>query len=285
MVGKKVKRLKLTHIYGKVRATIYCIIMSTELLEELEVLSSIYNDCIVSEDIENGEYIVKYIHKSPELVGSFYIPAGYPSSGSPVFSVSIASNQLSSRIKQSMENSVQQCIVDSAGDVVLFSCISAIVDLVGACDTVTIFKDDDEADASSADWAKKPTVQKPLWYLTKSTTLPNASGDFAITTDVYHADASLGVDAVFRAPASALFNVMHGSVSETLKSTFQSHIAVVHSMEEVHLFREIVLSDKKTARATHNIFAYRFSSAAGLLYHDTDDDGMAESLFVLCVLI
>lgn len=243
--------------------------MSAELLEELEVLSSIYNDCVISEDIENGEYIVKYNHN--DLVGSFYLPVGYPGSSSPTFSVSIANNQLSSKIKVLLESEVKRCIADGRGEVVLFSCIQVIVDLVGAIDTVTIEKDDESLDTSTSSSA--PVTSKPDWYLAKSTTLTNAEGDFSITTDVYHANASIGVDAVFKSPSSALFYVMHGSVSEVLKSTFQSHIAVVNSMEDVHLFREIVLSDKKAARATHNIFAYRFTSSSGLLHHDTDDDG------------
>lgn len=53
-----------------------------------------------------------------------------------------------------------------------------------------------------------------------------------------------------------------------------SHFAIVQSMEEVLYFRSIVLSDKKVAAATHNIFAYRFlCPKTGVLYHDYDDDG------------
>lgn len=251
--------------------------MSAELLEELEVLSSIYNDLVTSEDIENGEYIVKYNHKDPELQGSFYIPTGYPTSSSPAFNVSIANNRLSNQIKSTLESKVKQCIVEGRGEVVLFSCIQVIVDLVGASDTVTIDRETVEHDDSSSHSGGASVTQQPSWFLSKSTTVPNAAGDFAITTDIYHANASLGVDSVFKSPKSVLFSVMHGSVSEVLKSTFQSHIAVVHSMEDIQLFREIVLSDKKTARATHNIFAYRFTSASGLVHHDTDDDGKTYS--------
>jgi putative IMPACT (imprinted ancient) family translation regulator len=44
-------------------------------------------------------------------------------------------------------------------------------------------------------------------------------------------------------------------------------------MAEVNDFRSAVLSDKRVARATHNIFAYRFTDVVGLVHHDCDDDG------------
>jgi hypothetical protein len=72
-----------------------------------------------------------------------------------------------------------------------------------------------------------------------------------------------------------LVTVIHGPVMVEQKSSFQAHIAAVHSMEEVMQFKRIVLSDKKIARATHNIFAYRFTCprGTGVIYHDCDDDG------------
>lgn len=41
--------------------------------------------------------------------------------------------------------------------------------------------------------------------------------------------------------------VIHGPVTMEQKSSFQSHIATVHSMKEVTTFRAIVLSDKKVS--------------------------------------
>lgn len=69
--------------------------------------------------------------------------------------------------------------------------------------------------------------------------------------------------------------VIHGPISIEQKSSFQSHFAVVRSMQEVEEFKQGVLSDKKIARATHNIFAYRFTcpNGTGVVYHDCDDDG------------
>ncbi len=44
---------------------------------------------------------------------------------------------------------------------------------------------------------------------------------------------------------SPSMEVIHGPITEESKSTFQSHVAKVYSMNDVKQFKEIVLSDKK----------------------------------------
>jgi len=74
-------------------------------------------------------------------------------------------------------------------------------------------------------------------------------------------------------PVTTSLEIFHSSPLIEKKSTFIAHCARVKSMAEVQEFRAFLLSDKKISRATHNIFAYRFSSPEGLQYHDNDDDG------------
>ncbi|KAM0748824.1 UPF0029-domain-containing protein [Meredithblackwellia eburnea MCA 4105] len=56
------------------------------------------------------------------------------------------------------------------------------------------------------------------------------------------------------------------------KSVFVGHAARVKSIIEVKLVINTLLSDKKIARAAHNISAYRFKSN-GVIHQDNDDDG------------
>jgi hypothetical protein len=67
--------------------------------------------------------------------------------------------------------------------------------------------------------------------------------------------------------------IHHGPITTERKSSFQSHFSTVQNMSEVNDFWSAVMSDKRVARATHNIFAYRFTDVAGLVHHDCDDDG------------
>ncbi|KAI5476071.1 ribosomal protein S5 domain 2-type protein [Pseudohyphozyma bogoriensis] len=57
------------------------------------------------------------------------------------------------------------------------------------------------------------------------------------------------------------------------KSVFVGHVAQVTCAEEIKLVMAELLSDRKIARATHNISAYRINTPEGTLLHDNDDDG------------
>lgn len=81
-------------------------------------------------------------------------------------------------------------------------------------------------------------------------------------------------------PAAALsifqsnLAIYHSVALVERKSTFIAHCCEVRSMDQVREFRCIVLADKRYGRATHNIFAYRFTCAvSGVVYNDCDDDG------------
>mmetsp|Transcript_18667 Transcript_18667/g.26454 ORF Transcript_18667/g.26454 Transcript_18667/m.26454 type:complete len:298 (+) Transcript_18667:17-910(+) len=62
------------------------------------------------------------------------------------------------------------------------------------------------------------------------------------------------------------------------KSVFQAHVTQVHSDEMVQRALEKLMSNSKIARATHNMYAYRFTQynpdkKTTILKHDNDDDG------------
>ncbi|KDE08724.1 hypothetical protein MVLG_01179 [Microbotryum lychnidis-dioicae p1A1 Lamole] len=58
------------------------------------------------------------------------------------------------------------------------------------------------------------------------------------------------------------------------KSVFVGHAARVRSQAEVDQVMSELLSDKKIAKASHNITAFRYhDSETHALYHDVDDDG------------
>ncbi|KAI9320527.1 ribosomal protein S5 domain 2-type protein [Dichotomocladium elegans] len=58
-----------------------------------------------------------------------------------------------------------------------------------------------------------------------------------------------------------------------LASVFIAHVAKVHSAAEVKAVISKLLENKKIARATHNISAYRIELSDGRILQDNDDDG------------
>lgn len=84
------------------------------------------------------------------------------------------------------------------------------------------------------------------------------------------------VDFSHSAPSSSAIEcpleIFHSIPYTERKSTFQAHFSRVSSIEDVNLFRHVILSNSKFMKATHNIFAYRFSSGS-VVVNDCDDDG------------
>ncbi|EFO95754.1 hypothetical protein CRE_13932 [Caenorhabditis remanei] len=71
-------------------------------------------------------------------------------------------------------------------------------------------------------------------------------------------------------------NIQHGEVFTDRKSAFQAHLAVVRSKKDVDRVMQILLSNSKICRATHNITAYRYTGEVNgklIHYHDCADDG------------
>ncbi|CAG8490066.1 11208_t:CDS:2 [Paraglomus brasilianum] len=68
-------------------------------------------------------------------------------------------------------------------------------------------------------------------------------------------------------------SITHGTPLEHKKSVFVAHLAPVNNVNEVKAVREALLSNKKIARATHNILAYRIVLEGGVILQDNDDDG------------
>jgi hypothetical protein len=77
--------------------------------------------------------------------------------------------------------------------------------------------------------------------------------------------------------------LVHGEPITDRKSTFQAHLCRVSSREQVRAVLAALNTDRKIARATHNMVAYRIlaegSGAGGLAVqiNDNDDDGESQA--------
>lgn len=86
-------------------------------------------------------------------------------------------------------------------------------------------------------------------------------------------------------------NIVRGNPFHPPKSgsgeTMIGHAAIVHSMEHVNwVLAELLFNDKKVARATHNMIAYRFwDDDRACLVADHDDDGEKGSGMKLAALL
>ncbi|CAG8767611.1 18612_t:CDS:2, partial [Racocetra fulgida] len=63
--------------------------------------------------------------------------------------------------------------------------------------------------------------------------------------------------------------IKSGEPLEHKKSVFIAHLASVHNVQEVQIVRNTLLSNKKVAKATHNIMAYRIVQENGVILQET----------------
>mmetsp|Transcript_9784 Transcript_9784/g.16144 ORF Transcript_9784/g.16144 Transcript_9784/m.16144 type:complete len:307 (-) Transcript_9784:146-1066(-) len=219
--------------------------MEGDFAEEVEALSSIYESSITIERLTSDGgvcNVVSYVDPDHNATITFTVPQNYPVESSPTFQLSFKSRTESDK-KLNILQEIEELIVGGKGGVILFSCIEKFKELLVSA----------------------------------------AEGESGMNTGANNEDTfeRLEMSTVFSAASAGVtketppIEIVHGPITTENRSSFQSHIAAVQCMEDVRMFKSIVLSDKKVARATHNIFAYRFvcPNGTGVVYHDCDDDG------------
>jgi putative IMPACT (imprinted ancient) family translation regulator len=207
---------------------------------ELEALKSIYQEAFTSTLNIDGSVMITYTHNCEWSI-KLTLPVDYPEHSKPSFCISILHvNGLSKTTKAALENELHQLIDEHNGNEMAFIIIEFVKDRLHE-----LFGSENVSEAVDVKQETDLEIQNFVEEDVKS---------------------SIG--------HMSNVEVIHGPIIEDRKSQFQAHFSVVTSMDDVHSFREVVLSDRKVARATHNIFAYRFTCPrTGVSYHDNDDDG------------
>ena len=227
--------------------------MSSEFSDEIEALKSIYEEQIHIQTVDptKAEAIVTYVDCEYHCTLEFRVPIGYPEQARPTFTVSFESRMVE-ETKNHIMTELRQLLTESGGDVILFPMIERLKELLSEiiCNLESALVLDGD-------------VEENIDNISLSEEVPTATAGTG--------SSNTGINNT----VVPIVSVIHGPITIETKSSFQSHIAQVTCMEDVIEFKRIVLSDKRVARATHNIFAYRFvcSKGSGIVYHDYDDDG------------
>ncbi|KAG0167180.1 hypothetical protein DFQ28_005676 [Apophysomyces sp. BC1034] len=188
--------------------------------------------------------------KSPRsLVLHFFLPPTYPSHDMPIYEVTSVYCG-GRKVDEAMLNAIQSSFCDlfQPNQVVLYEWIDwlrgyleeevtpardVIADITHSMDKQTL----DENDAVVEDTDNEPPAVTP------------ASDDKSLPT-IYSSESMID-----------------------RKSVFVAHVATVHSAAQVKAVIAKLMENKKIARATHNIMAYRIALPDGGMLQDNDDDG------------
>jgi len=205
--------------------------------EEIEALSSIYEDCFVLDSETSFTILIK--ENCGEVLLTVSLPPDYPSGAPPTYQKSAPF--LRGREKEVLCDMLDDIYVDNLGECVVFHWVEQIR-------TYLQERKDDSTDGYSSEIVgNKETVDTCLDEDLLATALHNSSLCPKIIT---------------------------GGTIEDRKSVFQGHTATVKSADDVKAVVAKLYENKKIAHATHNIYAFRiFCDDKQTWLCDCQDDG------------
>lgn len=206
--------------------------------EEIEALSSIYEDCFVLDSETSFTILIK--ENCGEVLMTVSLPPDYPSGAPPTYQKSAPF--LRGREKEVLCDLLDDIYVDNLGECVVFLWVEQIRTYLQER------RKDDSTECYSSDLVNnKETVDTCLDEDLLATALHNSSLCPEITT---------------------------GGTIEDRKSVFQGHTATVKSADDVKAVVAKLHENKKIAHASHNIYAFRiFCDDKQTWLCDCEDDG------------
>ncbi|XP_065828540.1 protein IMPACT-A-like isoform X2 [Oscarella lobularis] len=211
--------------------------------EELEVLTSIYANEWKTVDEANQIYEIEISDSKVRL--QVILPTDYPSRSAPVYQIHVDCEL--SHVRPLIASGLDQIYEDAEGEPVLFQWVEWIREF---------FESRKEASSST----------------------PSATQSHSADSDEEIAEtAASDYQNRFRVVEAASVvcpPISHGQPLVDRKSTFQAHLAPIHSTLQVQIVIDHLLENSKIAHATHNINAYRFFDETKRVWiHGCDDDG------------
>ncbi|RKP14699.1 ribosomal protein S5 domain 2-type protein [Piptocephalis cylindrospora] len=113
-----------------------------------------------------------------------------------------------------------------------------------------------------------PSTSPPIYEVEPAPWIPESWGE----------DVASGLLDAWVPDSESLFTgiewlLVHGPELIDRRSSFVAHLAPVHSVDEIKRVHEHIVSERRVAKATHNIYAYRIQQDNGQILQDQEDDG------------
>lgn len=221
--------------------------------EEVLALQAIYDQDFVVDSTQPNifHFTLRLDHdqvneRSPRLVVlDFHVPDSYPSTTMPVYEITsmyCGTHKISDDVRERIHNHLSTMFV--AGQVVLFEWIDWLKEFLESTYP-------EDAQSQSAAEPQADGLQK----------MQSEPSIVATTTAAIE-------DELLDCP-----DIESGEAIIDRKSVFVAHVAPVTSVDQVDVVRRKLLQNKKIAKATHNIMAYRIQLDSGTVAQDNDEDG------------
>ncbi|KAI9230785.1 MAG: impact-like protein [Piptocephalis tieghemiana] len=224
--------------------------------DELESLEAIYTSDELQILSREQPFVLQVQVKAGPgraLIARFHLPHSYPVSSPPIYEVQPA-----------------PWIPESWGDDIAMGLEEA-------------WSPDNECLYTVIDWLRSfvqdncPSLPEPPSTSTAGGSTPNATQDKPISdssSPQITSQAQIGISKEeLRAKEERDLGVVHGPELVDRRSSFIAHLAPVHSIADVKRVHDHVVTERRVAKATHNIYAYRIQQSNGQILQDQEDDG------------
>lgn len=217
---------------------------------------SLENNVILPEEKSNiTEQDRNFINKSSrEFTLRFHFPPEYPSSEPPSYEIKslyCGTLKIDQSIKDDIEKNFKRLFIP--GEVVIFSWI---------------------------EWLQDFMINKLKIYENEDATLKNMIQSEHQIIEIVHFANVANTEEQLNEEKIECPQITHGDQFEHKKSIFVAHLASVYNLQQVKLVRSTLLLDKKIAKASHNIMAYRIVQENGIILQ-----GMFNTIFLLTFFI
>ncbi|KAI9275590.1 ribosomal protein S5 domain 2-type protein [Phascolomyces articulosus] len=222
-------------------------IYGPEFIQKEKGLKGTHDSYVVTLNLDQDDENLR----SPRiLVVRFFFPPTYPSNDPPVYEVSsvyCGTHKVDDAMLQTIDNEFQAMF--QPGEVILFEWINWLRDFL-----------ENEIEKPDEDALCK---QFKLQTLEEEQTKDEVPIEEYNTKEIRTNRISVVAPPIYTSPEPIVDR----------KSVFKAHVAEVHEQEQVRAVILKLLEDKKVAKATHNIMAYRIVQPDGHILQDNDDDG------------
>ncbi|XP_044149422.1 protein IMPACT [Bufo gargarizans] len=228
-------------------------------IDEIEALSSIYGDdwCVIDEAARIFCIKISNSLDHPEwtLCLQVILPPEYPSAAPPLYQLNAP--WLRGEDRLTLSNSLEDIYVQNLGENILYQWVEKIREFL--------------------EEKSKTSVPGPSSIATTEET--ETADDIASSSELRLDDllTCSVIDGSFdtlEGLGKEVPSIFHGEPISDRRSTFQAHLAPVHSPGQVKEVLSVLYENKKIASATHNIYAYRiYTKKTNTFIQDCEDDG------------
>jgi hypothetical protein len=257
--------------------------------EEMEALEAIYPESFEKDTTTPDAAFIYTLNldqdldqdqiRSPrKVVVKFFLPPTYPNQDMPVYeiaSIYCGTKKIDEAMLDAIDIGFQSLF--QMGEVVLFEWISWLREYLE--ENVERPNDEEPVEAVTSsiddlnlkeDKGEEEEEEKDEIFDYKKKEIQNSNVEEDEAHDRPTVRSLMGPNVYHAETPPAIFT------SEPLldrKSSFVAHVAEVHNVHEVKVVVAHLLQNKKIAKATHNILAYRITMPDGKVLQDNDDDG------------